>query len=120
LAQKVLANKTKGYRHHPQLDRFKSHADPLRAIGFYLYCIYKEGKRRGYRFDVKKISRNSKNCAPIKVFCGQVDFEAMHLASKLSKRDKEAFRAMKKQKKLKLHPLFKPVKGGREAWEKHG
>lgn len=28
LAQKVLAGQTKGYRNHPQLDRFKITSDP--------------------------------------------------------------------------------------------
>ena len=55
LAQKVLANKTKGYRHHPQLERFKKHPEPLAAMGFYLYRILAESRRRGYHFDIDKI-----------------------------------------------------------------
>lgn len=41
LAQKVLKGETKGYRHHPQLIRFKSHCDPEGAIGKYLLEVWK-------------------------------------------------------------------------------
>ena len=41
LAQKVLAGKTKGYKNHPQLDRFKAHGSPRKAIGRYLLDIWK-------------------------------------------------------------------------------
>jgi len=37
LAKKVLEGKTKGYRNHPQLIRFKEQPDPLSAINAYLY-----------------------------------------------------------------------------------
>jgi Pyrimidine dimer DNA glycosylase len=36
LAQKVLQGETKGYRSHPQLQRFRSSGDPLGAIAAYL------------------------------------------------------------------------------------
>lgn len=42
LAQAVLAGKTKGYRNHPQLIRFKSARDPLAAIGCYLTIVHRE------------------------------------------------------------------------------
>jgi hypothetical protein len=35
LVQKVLLGQTKGYRNHPQLNRFKAHPDPLAAIAAY-------------------------------------------------------------------------------------
>ena len=119
LAQKVLAHKTKGYTRHPQLERFKKHPQPLRAIGFYLKGIHRESKRRGYHFDADKIGKTSKNIKPIKVFQGQVDFEIRHLAIKLLKRDRERFFGLKKIKRFRLNPLFKAVRGGREGWEKH-
>jgi hypothetical protein len=36
LAQKVLQNKTTGYKQHPQLERFRREPAPLQAIGYYL------------------------------------------------------------------------------------
>ena len=36
LAREVLRGNTRGYRHHPQLDRFRASAAPLSAINAYL------------------------------------------------------------------------------------
>ena len=55
LAQKVLEGLTKGYTHHPQLDRFRAAADPLSAISRYLSAIADEADARAYRFDRLKI-----------------------------------------------------------------
>jgi Pyrimidine dimer DNA glycosylase len=57
LAQKVLAGATRGYRHHPQLIRFQSQADPRAAIASFLVGLADEAANRGYRFDASKISR---------------------------------------------------------------
>jgi hypothetical protein len=57
LAQAVLAGRTKGYRHHPQLTRFREQPDPLAAVGEYLAGVAEEATRRGYRYDVTKILR---------------------------------------------------------------
>jgi hypothetical protein len=118
LAQKVLFNRTKGYKKHPQLERFKQHLKPLEAIGSYLYEIYKESRIRGYSFKKEKIARINKNIKPIKVSQGQISFEVKHLASKLKKRDRDSFCRISKIKRIKLHPLFVSAKGDRESWEK--
>lgn len=119
LAQKVLFNRTGGYKKHPQLERFRQHQNALEAIGFYLYEIYKESRIRGYNFKKDKISRINKNIKPIKVSQGQISFEVKHLAAKLKKRDRKSFSRISKIKRIKLHPLFVSAKGGRESWEKH-
>ncbi len=119
LAQKVLCNKTKGYKKHPQLERFKQHSKPLEAIGFYLYNVYKEGRKRGYSFKKDKIIRINKSVKPIKVSQGQISFEVNHLATKLKKRDMKSFNIILEIKKIKLHPLFISTKGVIESWEKH-
>ena len=119
LAQKVLSNRTKGYKNHPQLERFRHYAKPLEAIGFYLYDIYKEGIKRGYRFKKDKIIRINKRIKPVKVSQGQIVFEVDHLTKKLKRRDEKSFNSILKAKKIRLHPMFVPVKGGREPWEKH-
>ena len=118
LAQKVLLNKTKGYKNHPQLKRFRQHLTPLKAIGFYLYDIYREGRKRGYNFKKEKIISINKNIKPIKVTRGQIDFEVKHLARKLKERDRQRFSRILKIKKFRLHPLFVSVQGERESWEK--
>jgi hypothetical protein len=39
LAQKVLRGRTRGYRHHPQLARFRAQADPVASIARYLRAV---------------------------------------------------------------------------------
>jgi hypothetical protein len=36
LAQKALRGRTRGHKHHPQLDRFRAAADPQAVIASYL------------------------------------------------------------------------------------
>jgi len=43
LAQAVLRGQTRGYKHHPQLERFASHNSPRLAINSYLGAIFEEG-----------------------------------------------------------------------------
>jgi len=50
LARRYFAEKTKGYRNHPQTIRFRKQEDPLTAIGCYLKYVYKGAVRRGYAF----------------------------------------------------------------------
>ena len=42
LAKNVLEGKTKGYRNHPQLERFKLVDKPQEAINQYLASIFEE------------------------------------------------------------------------------
>ena len=51
LAQKALSGEAEGYRNNPQLLRFKSQDNPLKAIGSYLSFVASEGARLGYRFN---------------------------------------------------------------------
>src|SRR5690606_10288867 len=55
LARAVLRGRTRGYRHHPQLDRFRSHASPRSAINAYLAAVHAEASARGYAFDRAKV-----------------------------------------------------------------
>src|SRR5512147_2354284 len=58
LAKHVLEGKTKGYRNHPQLQRFKTAKDPLNNINHYLSVVYEEAIVRGYNFDKTKFDSN--------------------------------------------------------------
>ena len=51
LAQAVLRGATRGYRHHPQLARFRRWRSPRGAIAEYLRHVHAEALARGYRFD---------------------------------------------------------------------
>lgn len=91
LAQKVLQGRTSGYRNHPQLERFRAHADPLAAIGAYLSGVADEADARGYRFNrdliVRALSSPGDGPAPIEVTTGQLELEFQHLMGKLAVRD---------------------------------
>lgn len=118
LAQKVLMGLTKGYKNHPQLDRFKDHPDPPAAIAFYLHKVCEEAGRRGYKFDAAKIRVSPKAILPIKLSKGQLAFEVEHLNRKLRIRDSEKYRLVCRLKKFECHPIFELVSGGIAPWEK--
>jgi hypothetical protein len=114
LAQKVLAGATRGYRNHPQLERFKRQAEPLAAIAAYLSEVQREATRRGYRFDAGKIAPHGK-VPRIKVHDGQIAFELRHLGAKLKARDPAALDRLPAEPET--HPLFRVVRGEIEEWE---
>lgn len=118
LAQKVLIGATKGYKNHPQLDRFKKHQNPISAIGFYLYHVYKEGNIRGYNFAKEKILAINKEITTMKVNMGQILFEFEHLMKKLKTRAPERYEELLKINEIEPHPIFKIVEGDIELWEK--
>jgi hypothetical protein len=118
LAQKVLMGKTKGYKNHPQLDRFKEHAKPQLSMAFYLKKVCEEAKERGYHFDESKIMTNISMVQLIKVTKGQVDFEKDHLCQKLRQRDLQKYNMISRIKKIRLHPIFELSQGGIAEWER--
>ena len=122
LAQAVLLNRTKGWKNHPQLSRFKSHGNPIFAIGFYLLKIYEEGCRRGYRYDKSRIVKIVDRVESIKVTKGQLLFELEILKERLRDRDKMRFRKLLELETSKFcpepHPIFEVVDGEVAPWEK--
>src|SRR5579884_933204 len=82
LAQKVLLGQTKGYRFHPQLERFRATSNPVAAISTYLWAVVDEARERGYSFDASKIAMR-RRAISITVTRGQLEFEHEHLCSKL-------------------------------------
>jgi len=118
LAQAVLRGKTKGYRQHPQLERFRLHASPVAAIATYLAGAYAEAVRRGYQFDGRKIGRE-RTKARLPVNAGQLEFEWQHLRRKLAARSPEVWKKWSREKKLpECHPLMRVKAGGVEGWER--
>lgn len=117
LARAVLRGETKGYKNHPQLIRFKSHADPLKAIDGYLQTVLSEAETRGYSFDKSKIGRDI-DVEPIAVATGQILFEWQHLMSKLSARSPELFQQSKDIANPECNPFFHVQEGPIEAWER--
>lgn len=116
LAQKVLAGATRGYRNHPQLQRFRAQPDALGCIALYLRAVWQEAQRRGYSFDGTKIGREAWN-ASIPVTSGQMGYELEHLRAKLAARDPLALQRLDLLASIEAHPLFKIVPGSVEPWE---
>ena len=116
LAQAVLREQTRGYRHHPQLERFRALRSPLGGIAEYLRVVQSEAERRGYAFDASKIGR-ARYGEMIPVTRGQLAFEWTHLTAKLRRRDPARCREIAAARP-RVHPLFGLVPGGVEGWER--
>lgn len=116
LAKKVLEGKTRGYKNHPQLNRFKNYKKPLEAINAYLFEIYKEAEKRGYNFDKQKIKFFILS-DKIPVKSGQIKFEFKLLLNKLKKRNPEQYLKIKSIKNIETNSIFTIVRGGIEDWE---
>ena len=117
LAQKVLHGATKGYTQHPQLQRFKAHAQPLDAIASYLHTVQAQATERGYRFDVSKILGPAE-AKPMTVTAGQRDYEWQHLLAKLQQRNPLLYERWHTESAPELHPLFTLRPGDVEDWER--
>ena len=117
LARAVLRGETKGYQHHPQLDRFKAHAQPRLAINAYLAGVHAEALVRGYSFDATKIGP-VRAVARIAVTIGQISYEWEHLLLKLMARSPDLFAKWSKLGNPTCHPLFSPRFGPVAAWER--
>lgn len=118
LAQKVLQGKTKGYRNHPQLIRFKNTRDPLKAIGSLLLEVWREADRRGYQFTKDKIVKPQATRSKILVTKGQIDYERAHLLRKLKVRDPNCYKELLHIAVPQTNPLFRKTPGPVASWEK--
>ena len=116
LAQAVLAGQTKGYQHHPQLNRFKEMPDPIGSIGAYLAVVAEEAMRRGYRFDSTKILRPTPD--RLQVTIGQLAYEWEHLKRKLFTRDPSRYAEYQSIDRPDPHPLFDVIPGEIAEWER--
>ena len=117
LAKNVLEGKTIGYRNHPQLRRFKMAIEPLEAINYYLHHIWIDANTRSYKFDKTKFLQIN-NVEVIDVSTKQLYFERKHLLNKLKLRDVEKYNEISVINSFETHPLFKPILGEIESWEK--
>jgi len=117
LAQAVLRGQTRGYRHHPQLDRFRNRRAPVGCVADYLRAILAEALRRGYHFDGRKIAV-ARGFVRIPATAGQLMYEWAHLNRKLKMRDRVRWANLKKIRSPEPHPLFDIVPGAVESFEK--
>lgn len=119
LARKVLLGQTKGYIHHPQLIRFRETENPIQTIDAYLKAVHDESVRRGYNFDLSKISPCE--CHPptlLPLPDKQLEYEFHHLLNKLKKRSPRQYSLLHQTNPILAHPLFQTISGKICPWEK--
>jgi len=123
LAQAVLAGRTRGYRHHPQLRRFAAQPDPRASVAAYLEALAAEADRRGYRFDRSRIDQVAAGAVPtvppplIPVTDGQLAHEWRHLLVKVEQRNPQLVPGLAAVADPSPHPVFRVVPGPVEDWE---
>jgi hypothetical protein len=116
LAKHVLSGLTKGYKNHPQLNRFKLAEKPVNFIDYYLSEVFLEAQARGYNFNRDKIDWNFTK-GLLNVTSGQIEYEKTHLLKKLKERDPNRYQQLAGTKNWEPHPLFKVIPGDIEDWE---
>jgi hypothetical protein len=117
LAKAVLRGETRGYIHHPQLDRFKAHPHPRLAINSYLASVHDEAAKRGYSFDYSKVGP-VRTVQVISVSSGQLAHEWHHLQRKLAVRSPTALDLWSSVAIPMCHPLFRRRPGPVACWER--
>ena len=116
LAKNVLEEKTKGYKNHPQLTRFKKSDNPLKGINQYLAAVFEESLTRGYHFNKAKFNFCHEPLN-LSVTRKQIEYERQHLLKKLKTRDTVRYHKLLKETKIEPHPLFTIIEGEIEEWE---
>lgn len=117
LAREVLRGRTKGYRQHPQLQRFRLCATPRSAVNRYLAVVCAEALSRGYEFDRSKLGRNVP-VQRISATDGQLQYEWRWLLEKLQRRSPLLHRRHLEVSVPTVHPLFRVVSGPVAEWER--
>lgn len=121
LAQAVLAGRTRGYRSHPQLARFRESPRPTDQVAAYLRHVHAESVRRGYDFDGSRIVGEAGADAPpagaLTVTAGQLGYEWAHLTAKLGARSPAWLERFAAVSMPEPHPSFTVVAGGIAHWE---
>lgn len=96
LAKNVLEEKTKGYKNHPQLIRFKNSDNQLQGINQYLAAVYQESQTRGYHFNKDNFNIYH-DPVTLTVTLKQIEYETQHLLKKLKTRDMERYHRLLKE-----------------------
>lgn len=117
LAQRVLLGATRGYRHHPQLDRFRQAGDPPASIAAFLLAVATEADERGYRFNRALVVAEPAG-EQLEATTGQLLFEAQHLGTKLARRNPALLQRLPVTGTPAAHPLFSVVPGPLARWER--
>jgi len=138
LAQRVLTGTTRGYRRHPQLERFwpgsalaGQAGDAIGRVGgdvvpwpgdrivAFLQAVADEAATRGHAYDRTRVAGPSPgDVAPVPVAEGQVAYEWALLRAKLAVRSPAVLTHWAEVAVPEVHPLFTVVPGPVAPWEK--
>lgn len=117
LARAVLRGETRGYRHHPQLQRFQEVPSPCAAINAYLAAVHAEATARGYSFDRSKLEP-AQAIPLLTASDGQLAYEWQHLLEKLARRNPTVHLQWCELETPEPHPLFVVGSGPIAPWER--
>jgi hypothetical protein len=114
---KGFKRKNKRICQPPQLERFRNHPRPHRAIAHYLLAIWEESKRRGYSFNLEKIEAKGR-AEQMPVTLDQLEYKFGLLREKLKERFSGISYQLVSVWEIECHPMFKIIEGSIEKWEK--
>lgn len=114
LAQKVLRGLTRGYQHHPQLERFRTLVDPAAGVATWLHGLADAADARGYRFDRARVAAPAGDHR-LDLTEGQLALEWLHLRAKVEARDPAWLGRLTVPRP---HPMFDLVVGPVADWER--
>ena len=117
LAQKVLRGLTKGYRSHPQLERFRTLDDPVAGIATWLHGLADAADARGYRFDRTRVVLPP-GTDRLELTDGQLALEWARLLAKVTARDPAWLGMLDGDGAPRPHPMFDLVPGPVATWER--
>ena len=137
LAQKVLTGTTRGYRAHPQLERFRAGSAlageaggavgrvgdvvlpwPGDRVVAFLHVLADEAAARGHGYDRSRIAGPRAQVEPLPVTDGQVAHEWALLRAKLAARSPAVLERWAGVVVADVHPVFTVVPGAVAPWEK--
>lgn len=97
LARAVLRGATRGYRRHPQRERFSARWDPVAVVDCDASRVVGESRQRGYAFDASKITYSKWLHGSVPFTAGQIEHEWAHLLGKRKARDPFRWRAPRRR-----------------------
>ena len=117
LAREVIRGRTRGYRSHPQLQRFRDCPFPRSALNSYIAAVHAEATVRGYAFDRSKLGRVGVELR-IPSTLDQLQYEWGWLLDKLRRRSSSMYRRWSSVSAPAAHPLFDVEPGPICSWER--
>ena len=91
---------------------------PIHVLDFYLKTVHDESIRRGYNFDLSKISPCESRPPSLLLPDKQLEYEFLHLLDKLKERSPRQYSLLQQTASILPHPIFQVEPGDICCWEK--